>query len=191
MLLEANLQLSAMGMLGPDHPITHKSRSLRARAYKEAGQSGKTESLLHEKLELAREWSGPDDYKTADVMAELGSHLLKQEKWAEAELILRDCLKIRDVKSPGYWSRFNARSMLGSSLVGQKKYAEAEPLLLSAYEGMKAPETNYPPAGNARLSEATARIIQLYDAWGKPEKAAEWRTRFGLAPELPADPFAR
>ncbi len=62
-------------------------------------------------------------------------------------------------------------------LLGQKKYAEAEPLLVQGYEGMKAREAKIPPQSKKRLTEAAERIVQLYDAWGKPDQAAEWRKR--------------
>jgi hypothetical protein len=32
-------------------------------------------------------------------------------------------------------------------------------------------------------------VIQLYEAWGRPEKAAAWKAKLGLA-GLPADVFA-
>ena len=138
-----------------------------------------------------RKTFSPDDPILAASLASLGSNLLQQRKYAEAEPILRECLSIREAKLADDWSRFNAESLLGDSLLGQKKYAEAEPLLLSGYQGMKAREAKIPAAGKVRLKVASARVVALYDAWGKPEKAAEWRTRLGLAPELPADPFAR
>jgi hypothetical protein len=31
-----------------------------------------------------------------------------------------------------------------------------------------------------RKGEALDRIVKLYEAWGKPEKAAEWREKGGL-----------
>ena len=35
-------------------------------------------------------------------------------------------------------------------------------------------------------------MVQLYEALGQTEKAAEWRKKLGLkAPELPSDVFAR
>jgi hypothetical protein len=35
-------------------------------------------------------------------------------------------------------------------------------------------------------------IVQLYEAWGKPDKAAEWRAKLPpAAAELPTDVFAR
>ena len=67
--------------------------------------------------------------------------------------------------------------MLGGSLLGQKNYSGAEPLLLAGYEGMKAREAKIPPQGKVRLTEALERLVQLYDAWGKPDQAAVWRNK--------------
>lgn len=92
------------------------------------------------------------------------------------------------VKKPGreaarrLWTTFHTKSLLGGSLAGQKNYAEAEPLLLSGYEGMREREAKIPPEGKPRLTEALERIVQLYDGWGKPDKAAEWRAK--LPPQL-------
>lgn len=67
--------------------------------------------------------------------------------------------------------------MLGGALLGEKKYPDVESLLLPGYEGMKAREKMIPPHGKVRLTEALDRLIRLYDAWGKPEKAKEWRMK--------------
>ncbi len=56
-------------------------------------------------------------------------------------------------------------------------YQKAEPLLLKAYEGMNAGETEIPASSRKRLADAGARIVALYDAWGKIDKADEWRKR--------------
>jgi hypothetical protein len=47
-----------------------------------------------------------------------------------------------------------------------------------------------PVSNKPRLPEAAERILRLYEAWGKPEKALEWRSKVGVA-DLPADVFAR
>jgi hypothetical protein len=68
--------------------------------------------------------------------------------------------------------------MLGESLAGRKQYAEAEPLLRSGYEGLKTREQTIPASVRNRiLSEALQRLVQLYDAQGKPDQAAEWRKK--------------
>ena len=67
--------------------------------------------------------------------------------------------------------------MLGGSLLGQKKFAEAEPLLLSGYEGMKQREARIPSAGKIRFQETFQRLVQLYEATGRPDQAAEWKQK--------------
>ena len=79
---------------------------------------------------------------------------------------------MRAKSMPGTWLHYNAMSLLGGALAGQKKYAEAEPLLVEGYENMKPP----PPAA-VRKKEALERVVELYEAWGKPDKAKEWRAR--------------
>src|SRR5262249_40419967 len=109
----------------------------------------------------------------------LARTLLKQRRFAEADQILRDCLKLRERHEPNDWETFNTKSLHGASLLGQKKFAEAEPPLLAGYEGMKRREPTMPPDRNITLREAIERLVQLYEAWGKPGKAAEWKARLG------------
>ena len=43
---------------------------------------------------------------------------------------------------------------------------------------MKEREAKMPPqAKDLRLREAQERLVHLYDAWGKKDKAAEWRRK--------------
>jgi hypothetical protein len=42
---------------------------------------------------------------------------------------------------------------------------------------MEQREGKIPKRDKARLTQAVERLVQLYDAWGKPDKAAEWRKR--------------
>ena len=54
------------------------------------------------------------------------------------------------------------------------RYADAEPLLLSGYESLKALQTG---GALPNLRKTLDRIIRLYEAWEKPDKAAEWRDK--------------
>jgi tetratricopeptide (TPR) repeat protein len=112
----------------------------------------------------------------------LGSNLLLQKKYAEAEPILRESLAIQQRKEPEVWGTFRTQSLLGGALLGQQKYAEAEPHLVQGYQGMKKQEKSqghkyYGPPPRQRLTEALERVVQLYDAWGTKEQADEWRKR--------------
>ena len=70
-------------------------------------------------------------------------------------------------------------SLLGASLAGQKKYADAEPFLLQGYQGLQQRQASLAPHLNAprRITESLERLVQLYDAWGQPAQAAEWKQK--------------
>jgi eukaryotic-like serine/threonine-protein kinase len=80
-------------------------------------------------------------------------------------------------QQPEDWAKFRAESLLGASLAGQKKYVEAEPLLLSGYRGMEQRMSEAGPQNAYHLDRARQWIVDLYQAWGKPEAAARWRAR--------------
>jgi hypothetical protein len=112
---------------------------------------------------------------------------MQQSKWVEAEPIIRGCLKICEAGLPDKWPRFDAQSLLGGCLLGQKTYAEAEPLIVQGYEGLVARQQRIPVPERKRLTEAAERVIRLYAAWGKTDKAAEWRARLAPAAGAPRD----
>jgi hypothetical protein len=60
-------------------------------------------------------------------------------------------------------------------LLGQGKYAEAEPLLIAGYEGLE--KLSPAISVDANPPEAGQRLLRLYAAWGKPDKADEWRRK--------------
>jgi hypothetical protein len=141
------------------------------------------EPVFRDAVELARKQYGSDDPRTAGFLAPLCQSLIAQGKWVEAEPVVRECLAIREKLQPDDWSTFNTRSLLGASLLGQKKFAEAEQMILSGYSGLKARETRIPPPARSRLTEAAERVVKLYEAWEKKDKAAEWRARLATRPE--------
>jgi eukaryotic-like serine/threonine-protein kinase len=86
---------------------------------------------------------------------------------------------MRQIEQPGDWWRFETASQLGTALAGQKKYAEAEPSLLEGYAGLKECAAKMPARGQRALVAAGARIVPFYEAWGKKDKAQEWRKKLG------------
>ena len=75
------------------------------------------------------------------------------------------------------WRRYHCESVLGGSLAAQDKHAEAEPLVLSGYQGWHQREALMPYEDRPLVEDAATRIVSLYQAWGKPDKAAEWQRR--------------
>ena len=55
--------------------------------------------------------------------------------------------------------------------------------MLANYEGLKQNEAQIPPEEKDALPrDAAARLVQLYDAWGKPDEAAKWRKELAARP---------
>ena len=68
-----------------------------------------------------------------------------------------------------------AESPLGAGVAGEKKYADAEPLRIEGYDvGAEGPHSS---PGRVSSGRTHQWIVELYQAWGKPEKAAEWKKK--------------
>ena len=66
-------------------------------------------------------------------------------------------------------------------------HADAEPLLLDNYRGLKRAADEAGVASQSQrvlLRDAVARLIDLYDAWGKPDEAAKWRNELEARPAV-------
>jgi eukaryotic-like serine/threonine-protein kinase len=174
----------------PDHPTTLMRRNKLAVAYESLGRWVDAERLRRGVASSRRKAEKPDSPLLAGDLASFGMNLLKQAKWSKAEPLLFESLAIYGKATPDDWRRYDAMSMLGGSLLGQGRYSEAESLIIGGYEGMKAREAKVPLAGRPRMPAAADRVVRLYEAWDKPEKASEWKARLGLS-DLPADVFAR
>ena len=86
----------------------------------------------------------------------------------EAELI-GESLELRRKTLPtDHWLLASSESALGACLTAKKSYAEAETLLLRARQGLLAA---LGPA-HERTLETDQRLVQLYEAWGRPWPAA-------------------
>jgi serine/threonine protein kinase/Tfp pilus assembly protein PilF len=189
-LLQQTLAKST-AKLGLDHPDTLASMSNLALAYRDAGQLEKALPLFEQALAKRREKLGPDHPYTLNSMNHLAAAYREQGDFAKAEQILRECLTRRRQKQPHAWATFNTQAQLGASLLGRKRYAEAEPLLLQGYEGMKQRETKIPASAKKYLTAALDRLVQLYDAWGKPDEANKWRAERAKLPKPPKPPKAK
>ena len=87
-------------------------------------------------------------------------------------------------KFPDDWKTFLIESCLGQGLLEQKRHVEAEALLLSGCEGLKQPATQIPASVRSRhLEDAVQGLVRLYESWGKPEQAAEWRKKLSQLEE--------
>jgi serine/threonine protein kinase/lipopolysaccharide biosynthesis regulator YciM len=174
--------------LGADNHYTLICKGSLAALYRDQGKYDRAETLFRELAAYWKQKEGADSTGYANNLQLLSFTLLLQKKFTDAEPILRDCLAIRAKKQPDRWLTFNTRSQLGGSLLGQQKYADAEPLLVQGYEGMKQRAAQIPARYTSRLTEALERLVQLYEATGKPNEAEKWRKELEAAAKPPAKP---
>jgi eukaryotic-like serine/threonine-protein kinase len=156
-------------------------RTAMGTSYLNLGEPSKAVPQFEKALALRRQAFGREHADTLASMEDLARSLVAAGKVPEAEPLWRQLVAIREMKIPDEWLTFYSRAMLGDTLIRQKKFAEAEPLLLSGYEGLKAREFSIPRSVQKRLAEAGSRLIVLYDAWGKKDKADEWRKRLSAS----------
>ncbi len=164
-------------VLGDEHPDRLAGMNRLAALYGDEGKYSEAEALFTNALKIQRRVLGEVHPDTLNSWGGLGRIQLRERKYVEAEPTLRDALKGYEKVMPESWERYNCQSMLGGSLEGQKNYREAEPLLISGYGGLMQREATIPLEDRRVLSDAGERIVQLYESWEKPEKAAEWRER--------------
>jgi tetratricopeptide (TPR) repeat protein len=145
--------------------------------YLEQGDLSKADTICTLTMEAMRRKPNANPMVFFHVMARLGSVRLALGQWSEAEALLRECSRRAYKLYPDTGYRFYLISLLGGSLAGQAKYAEAEPLLRQGYDGLVQRQASMPPILNAprRVTESLDRLVQLYEAWGKPAQAAEWK----------------
>jgi serine/threonine protein kinase/tetratricopeptide (TPR) repeat protein len=167
--------------LGPDHPETIMAMGNLAMDYHDAGRKGDAIKVQEEVLAMRKAKLGREHPTTIRTMNDLASIYLNEKRWAEAEATARECLELRKKAQPDEWPYFLTMSQLGLALAGQGKYAEAEPLEVDGYRGLKAREASMPGPLRKNLVHNIRGIVNLYDAWGKSEKAEEWRK--ALSPE--------
>ena len=158
-------------------------------AYVKSGKPAETAKLIDELLADARKKPPKDSPQLAELLAQSGTALLVMTDFAKAEPLLRESLTIREKSEPDAWTTFQTRSLLGGVLAGRKKYADAEPLLRTGYEGMMAREKAIPLEAAIVIPEALDRLVGLYNATNKVDKAlsllqeAFTRARARLGPD--------
>jgi eukaryotic-like serine/threonine-protein kinase len=151
--------------------------------YENTGRYSEAEVLYGKVLDISRRVLGTDHPVTATTLASMGKLRLRQQRYSDAAALLQEALAVQEKKAPNGWVRYNTESLLGSALVAQGKYDEAEPLLVSALQGLFEQKANIPHGSRTALNEAGERIVQLYEQWGKPEKAAAWRGKLNSRPK--------
>jgi len=161
-------------VLGEEDPATLTSLHHLGHVLYARGQLAKAEAMCRTVLAGRRKHLPAGHADIASSLAFLGLILTDQGKPDEAEPLLREALESFSAALPeDHWRTANARSLLGGCLSAQGRYIDAEPLLLTGYQTLQTAH-GAPPE---HKRQALGRIIRLFDAWEKKDKAQEWRKK--------------
>ncbi len=156
------------------HSFVSTLAGARARALAEGGRADESLALLTGHIDLLRAVDPAPAAPLASALMAVAEIHLKADAGPAAETALRECMALRDQALPeDHWLRFFTRVRLGRALVMQQRFEEAEPLLTQSCDQVLAS----PYVAPERRVESIDAVAEMYDAWGKPHKAAEWRAR--------------
>jgi hypothetical protein len=146
-------------------------------------------------LEIRRRSIGGDHPDTLTSIHNLATTYDALGRYADAErLYLEVCEAKRRVLGEVHPATTLSIARLAGMHVKIKRYDEAESLLLDVARrlqigpGREGQPTRIEFQAQGAAVNVARQLVDLYDAWGKPGRAAEWRATL---PREPAAPAAR
>jgi tetratricopeptide (TPR) repeat protein len=159
-------------LLGADHPETAWTRYNYAYLLWRMGKPDAAAAEAREVLKLRGNVLPESHPIVAAAEQVLGLSLLDEGRPKEALGPLRDSLALREGTLPrGHWLVAVGQSVLGYCLARLGRFQQSEDLLLPAYDTLKAAKN----VDQEKVAYARTRLVALYEAWGKPEKAAVYK----------------
>ena len=159
-------------VLGDENPDTLEAMHNLARVRVDQGDFAEAERLLREAIAGRKKVLGQSHADTLDSVGELGEVYVALGREAEAEPLFRESIAgYRALSQPD--PRLGAQlERLGLLLMKRRAFDEAEPLLLESFEIATKSEDPHKSARHRAES-----LAKLFDAWGKPDRAIEWRAK--------------
>jgi eukaryotic-like serine/threonine-protein kinase len=165
--------------LGREHPDNAQRLAHLASVLRLQGKLAEAAADNEEALTISRPALGLDHPAVARQEVGLARIYLDQGRPAAAEPLLLHALGAQQRNyTAGNWRVGATRSLLGEACMKLSRFAEAEAYLLRAFEIL--PVTPGSESLNTikerEARDNRARLAALYEAWGRPEKAARYRS---------------
>ncbi len=168
---------------GTEPMLASSVMSTLAHVYAAEERWEEAEVLATEALETHRRIQGEEHPDTLMFMSDAGRLYIDRGLFDKAEPLVAGAVAGANESLPkGHRWTGVCLLHLGRCLTGLKRYREAEDAL---QEGYRILELAVGPE-NVRVTRAVSALGDLYDAWDKPEKAAEWRAKLATAQEAVA-----
>ncbi|MCP3905781.1 MAG: serine/threonine protein kinase [Planctomycetes bacterium] len=170
-LLEESLDIRR-GIYGPKHQDVAMCLFTLARIADARGDTERAERLHREALDIRRDVLSDQHPDLARSLEALGSLLARQGDGEEAVDLLDECLEVRSrFLSAEHWQVARTRAVLGGVLAESGAYERAEPLLVDAERRLR----EVLGAADDRVRQARRHLATVYEATGRPARAAEFR----------------
>ena len=160
--------------LGPTHPNTIRAQANLASVLESLDKYAEAGTLYRSALESFRSTLGPDHPNTLVTQANLALVLVRQGALVEAEREYRAVLALAKTKlGPEHHFTLLTQNNLAYLLIKTKHFDEAERLTEDTYRTLlKIKGQNLP-----LHRDILKNMVDLYEAWGQKDKAAEWRKK--------------
>jgi serine/threonine protein kinase len=165
--------------LGPENPGADRLAGLTVRIWVDRGRLDEAIGRGRKVLAHRRKVYPGGFPLTGMVLLDLGRAQVMRGEFEPGKRDLDEAYDIfrnASVSLPPYWVPW-AQCWRGACLTGLGKYADAEPLLLEAE--MRLRTAVHTIAGLYRTT--VEQLIALYEKWGRPAQAAEWRKKLPQA----------
>lgn len=157
--------------LGVTHRNTLAAMNNLGYLYQDLKRLPDAEAVFRRAIEARRSAGILNDPDAVMVLNNLGMLLVEMQRYEEADGVYVEALAVAGKALPAeHFIPAIVRNNYGECLTKLSKFETAEKALLQSYPLL---ETTFKP-GHARVDKARKRLASLYEAWQKPEKAAEW-----------------
>ncbi|MCZ6837302.1 MAG: serine/threonine-protein kinase [Planctomycetota bacterium] len=164
--------------IGEQHRNTLFALQRVAESIQAQGRYEEIQPMLEDLLFWRRKAELPNPRDVGAALHSLGFNLLYLDRFEEAEATLTEALDVRRAayENDANWRFNDTQSVLGAVLIELGRFAEAEPLLLGSAEALQADAE----APARHVDESIARLMDLYERWGRTEEASAWREQLIL-----------
>ena len=143
-----------------------------AAVYMDRSDAAAAEPLLREAVDILLVSLGERHEFTATSRCHLANALHAQGELQEAERLSRLCLAVLEEALPADHDVLaGLRGKFGALLTTMQRFEEAETVLLDSHEKLRA---RFSPE-DRNVAAAARRLVQLYEAWNRPEQAERYR----------------